>query len=94
VKQALGKPADTTLISGFNVDITPKILGCMRNGQWLNDEVINFYMQMIMARASQNPEKYPSVHCFNTFFFSTLDQQGYAKVRRWTKKVQSSILIQ
>lgn len=89
IKQALGrKPLDSILLSQFSVDITPDILGCLNDGKWLNDEVINFYMQLIMARAGQFSDKYPAVHCFNTFFFATLDKQGYPKVRRWTKKVK------
>ncbi|KAI9323792.1 hypothetical protein BX666DRAFT_1890489 [Dichotomocladium elegans] len=53
---------------------------------WLNDEIINFYMQLIVERAENNSQL-PSVHCFNTFFCSTLRDSGYAKVRRWTKRV-------
>ncbi|KAI7885845.1 cysteine proteinase [Lichtheimia hyalospora FSU 10163] len=54
---------------------------------WLNDEIINFYMDLIMDRASQAGSSLPSVHCFSTFFCSTLRGHGYQKVRRWTKRV-------
>ncbi|KAI8388062.1 uncharacterized protein BYT42DRAFT_220418 [Radiomyces spectabilis] len=54
---------------------------------WLNDEIINFYLALISDRASQKADSLPSIHCFNTFFCSTLRESGYAKVRRWTKKV-------
>lgn len=54
---------------------------------WLNDEIINFYMELISHRANDENSGLPSVHCFNTFFCSTLREHGYAKVRRWTKRV-------
>ncbi|CAO3600115.1 unnamed protein product [Absidia cylindrospora] len=55
---------------------------------WLNDEIINFYMVLLMDRAtSSRSDSLPSVHCYNTFFCSTLRDQGYDKVKRWTKKV-------
>ncbi|KAI9260741.1 hypothetical protein BDA99DRAFT_439783 [Phascolomyces articulosus] len=55
-------------------------------GTWLNDEIINFYMELIAVR-SQSDENLPNVHCYSTFFCSTLRDQGYAKVRRWTKRI-------
>lgn len=52
-----------------------------RNAQWyLNDLVINDYLKLCM-------EKYPDVYCFETFFYTTLVQFGYARVERWTKRV-------
>ncbi|KAI9477063.1 hypothetical protein BDB00DRAFT_859657 [Zychaea mexicana] len=62
----------------------------LRPGVWLNDEIINFYMELIADRSRSEDaaeKKLPSVHCYNTFFCSTLRDQGYAKVRRWTKRV-------
>ncbi|ORX51294.1 cysteine proteinase, partial [Hesseltinella vesiculosa] len=53
---------------------------------WLNDEIINFYMLLLMERSNKS-SAFPSIHCFNTFFCSTLRDQGYDKVRRWTKRV-------
>ncbi|KAI8373965.1 hypothetical protein EDC96DRAFT_437821 [Choanephora cucurbitarum] len=53
---------------------------------WLNDEIINFYFELIAERANKI-DQLPQIHCFNTFFCSTLRDQGYAKVRRWTKRV-------
>ena len=64
---------------------------------WLNDEVINFYGQLIMDRAEANKKKAGTngkkrpldVHYFNTFFWQKISQQSYkdSKVERWTKKV-------
>ncbi|KAJ1674990.1 SUMO1 sentrin specific peptidase 1 [Spiromyces aspiralis] len=40
-----------------------------------------------MERQSRN-QAFPSVHAFNTFFFTTLVNGGYSRVRRWTRKVR------
>ena len=52
----------------------------------LNDNIINFYMEMIQERNSQNPYL-PSFHCFSTQFYDKLLKSGYQGVHRWTKKV-------
>ncbi|KAL7747467.1 hypothetical protein RI367_007223 [Sorochytrium milnesiophthora] len=75
------------LADSFNIMIRLHDIGTLLPRQWLNDEVINFYGNMIMQRAAQNPDKYPDLHYFNSFFYSSLRDQGYQKVRRWTKKV-------
>lgn len=54
--------------------------------QWLNDEVINFYMELLCERSREN-ERLPKVHAMNTFFLKRLTEAGYSGVRRWTRKV-------
>lgn len=48
-------------------------------------QIINFYMNMLMERSKE--KGMPSVHAFNTFFFTKLKTAGYQAVKRWTKKV-------
>ncbi|ORX66717.1 cysteine proteinase [Linderina pennispora] len=48
--------------------------------------VINFYMLLINKRSGSNP-KLPKVHAFSSFFFNMLDGSGYARVRRWTRRI-------
>ena len=53
----------------------------------MDDEIINFYMELINDRSKTRVEEgYKKVWATNTFFFTTYTQQGYAKVRRWTKR--------
>jgi len=71
----------------------------LRPAQWLNDEIINFYGAMILARSEargQKPQvngmkhkKILDVHYFSTFFWSKLVGEGYERARlaKWTKKV-------
>ncbi|KAI9095515.1 hypothetical protein DFS34DRAFT_651317 [Phlyctochytrium arcticum] len=71
--------------SAFNIDIAIRDLHTLRDGSWLNDEVINFYGQLIMKRNASSPDML-KVHCFNTFFYKYLGQ-NYNLVRKWTRKI-------
>lgn len=51
------------------------------------NKIINYYMELISDRSQKSKENYPAIHCFNTFFCTTLLESGYAKLRRWTKRV-------
>lgn len=65
----------------------------LRPGQWLNDEVINFYGQLIQQRANQaapqpgDASPCWAVHVFSSFFWQNLTTRGYAGVRRWSRRV-------
>ncbi|KAI9506403.1 hypothetical protein BX070DRAFT_219878 [Coemansia spiralis] len=97
-KMAFTLPSDAQLVirkanaSSFtteinNVPVSAHDISTLGDGKWLNDEVINFYMQLIISRSEKNPAL-PKVHAFNTFFFSTLRESGYARVRRWTRRIK------
>ena len=50
---------------------------------WLNDEVINFILELLKARSGSG-EGLPNAHFFSTHFYTKLASDGYAAVRRWT----------
>ncbi|XP_078064570.1 sentrin-specific protease 1-like, partial [Mustelus asterias] len=79
-----GNP-DEVLTEAFRLTITRKDIHTLSHLNWLNDEVINFYMNLLVARSGK--AGLPSVHAFNTFFFPKVRSDGYQAVRRWTKKV-------
>lgn len=56
---------------------------------WLNDEVINFYMNLLMDRSEKRHKSdgLPRVYSMNTFFIPRLLEGGHSAVRRWTRKV-------
>ncbi|NXO60589.1 SENP5 protease, partial [Aramus guarauna] len=56
-------------------------LATLEGQNWLNDQIINMYGELIMDAV---PEK---VHFFNSFFHRQLVTKGYNGVKRWTKKV-------
>ena len=73
--------------------VSDRDIARLRPFQWLNDELINFYGQLIMDRAADaakdGSKNALNVHYFSTFFWSKL-KTGYAKSRlgKWTKKVR------
>ncbi|CAA3003078.1 ubiquitin-like-specific protease ESD4 [Olea europaea subsp. europaea] len=81
-----------------NIDITGEILQCLKPGAWLNDEVINLYLELLKEREKREPQKFLKCHFFNTFFYKKLisGRGGYnfQSVRRWTtqKKLGYSLL--
>lgn len=86
ISSALGPgPKDEILSRAFNMAITREDMRTLRDTQWLNDTVINFYMNLLMVR--NQTQGYPALHAFNTFFYTKLKSGGYGSVRRWTKAV-------
>ncbi|CAN9516106.1 unnamed protein product [Ophioblennius macclurei] len=79
-----GSPHEV-LSEGFGLSLTRKDLQTLSNLNWLNDEVINFYMNLLVERSKG--AGLPSVNTFNTFFYPKLRSSGYSAVRRWTKKM-------
>ncbi|EQC28611.1 hypothetical protein SDRG_13690 [Saprolegnia diclina VS20] len=80
VKDALSSgPSNKVLCQKFNVDITRALIQCLRPGQWLNDEIINFYFQMLAERDVHVSAALgiPGSHFFNSFFFSKVSEDGY-----------------
>lgn len=87
IKNALiSRPPDEVLVEGFGLRITRKDIHTLADLNWLNDEVINFYMNLLIARSTTN-DKYPKVHAMNTFFYPKLISGGHSSLKRWTRKI-------
>ncbi|KAM0005843.1 putative Ulp1 peptidase [Helianthus debilis subsp. tardiflorus] len=71
-----------------NITITGEVLQCLRPYAWLNDEVINVYLELLKERENREPKKFLKCHFFNTFFYKKLvsgrSGYDYNSVRRWT----------
>jgi sentrin-specific protease 1 len=71
-----------------NIDVTRGMMQCLSPEVWLNDEVINVYMELLKEREQREPERFLKCHFFNTFFYNKLykDKRSYdyKAVRRWT----------
>ncbi|KAH9005983.1 cysteine proteinase [Lactarius hatsudake] len=92
VSRLLGKRGIIAKVAGLQVSDAD--LSRLRPGTWLNDEVINFYGQLILDRSASHPRNTSvkngarsekgsilNVHYFNSFFFEKL-----ARLAKWTKK--------
>ncbi|XP_058442898.1 uncharacterized protein LOC131425218 isoform X2 [Malaya genurostris] len=83
-----GGPSSEVIISKFNISITRNDLATLIGDNWLNDEVINFYMNLLIERSeSRANEGLPRVYAMNTFFIPKLLASGHAGLKRWTRKV-------
>ncbi|XP_060710508.1 uncharacterized protein LOC132835176 [Hemiscyllium ocellatum] len=61
--------------------LTMDDLSTLYGQNWLNDQVMNMYGDLVMDTV---PDK---VHFFNSFFYDKLRTKGYDGVKRWTKNV-------
>ncbi|XP_017050781.1 uncharacterized protein LOC108094613 [Drosophila ficusphila] len=82
-----GGPETEVIITKFNYRITRIDLNTFNSNNWLNDEVINFYMSLITERSEKRRGELPNAYAMNTFFVPRLLQNGHAGVKRWTRKV-------
>ena len=73
------------LVSGFGQNITRADLRTLHGPNWLNDEIINFYMNLLMEKGKEKDIQ--KIHAFSSFFYSKLLKEGYASVNKWTKKI-------
>ncbi|XP_039497588.1 uncharacterized protein LOC120455448 [Drosophila santomea] len=81
------KEKSVELIFKFNLHITSEDIRTFVDGEWLNDEVINFYMSLLTERSEKRAGELPATYAMNTFFVPRLLQAGHAGVKRWTRKV-------
>ena len=99
VRAHLSNPAFK--VEHLTAEVKAASLSRLRDGQWLDDEIINFYGSMIQVRADRvhgtkaqaNGDKGKdllAVHFFNSFFYKKLSEQGYesSRLKRWSKKVR------
>lgn len=75
------------LVDRFDLQIKRTDLETLEGLNWLNDEIINFYFNLIVQRA-QAHDNYANVYVFSTFFYKKLIQpNSFRMLKRWTRKV-------
>ena len=87
IRRAQGARPDETLVDAHRTTITGKDIETLAGENWLNDNIIDYYLMMIVARARADRENFRSVFNFGTFFYPRLMERGYSDVKRWTKDV-------
>src|SRR3989338_4284595 len=65
---------------GSNIHLRRSDLQRLKDGSYLNDELINVYFKILS-------EIHPGLFVFNTFFFTMLISDQSQRLRRWTKNV-------
>lgn len=99
VAAAMSQPNSVQVASTLAGDpLTRRDLAtCYARHTWLNDEVINAYLALIVDYLKRTAEgntgigcanNKPRFHAFNSFFFSNLRDKGYDSVRRWAARAK------
>ncbi len=81
--------AEEVLIDKFNASITRSKFRRLRPGVWLDDEIINFYMDLLndrdnRLRTRMDGQSKPSKF-LNSHFYASLSRHGYLRVSRYSK---------
>lgn len=84
--QSFQRSSGSAMAKAFRVNykrhvLTMDDLGTLYGQNWLNDQIMNMYGDLVMDSV---PDK---VHFFNSFFYDKLRTKGYDGVKRWTKNV-------
>ena len=99
--EGIGNPAE--ILQKSDADSVQRgSMQTLRDGQWLNDEVINYFLKNCLAKrdellCAKQPGRKRS-HFFNSFFVQTMFDEknnnpnlrgkfSYKNVKRWSKKV-------
>lgn len=84
------------IINKFNVDLKRSDFNRLKAKIQLNDEIVNFYMEMLNARedklASTMGVERRRAHCFSSYMVEKLfnvekDSYNFQNVQRWTKNI-------
>ncbi|XP_026850323.1 sentrin-specific protease 1 [Drosophila persimilis] len=79
---------ESIVIDKFKNPIQVKVLKILKSqNDWLNDKIINFYVDLISERSTRTSNPLPTVYTFSTFFVERFLTDGYKGVRRYTKKI-------
>ncbi|XP_032573885.1 sentrin-specific protease 2 [Drosophila sechellia] len=80
-------PLQEVIVTKFKLDIRGSDIKILTDGAWLNDIIINFYMNLLTERSEKRSGQVPSVYAMSTFFVPRLLQSGFDGVKRWTRTV-------
>jgi sentrin-specific protease 1 len=84
-----------------NIQLTHDLVHCLRDREWLNDEVIDFYFELLKERMKRNANddskragSKVKAHYFNSKFAELLRNgyYDYKKVKRWSKGAKVKII--
>uniref|UniRef100_A0A915DCT2 Ubiquitin-like protease family profile domain-containing protein n=1 Tax=Ditylenchus dipsaci TaxID=166011 RepID=A0A915DCT2_9BILA len=90
IKKIYQNPLDASLndnevvLCKFNIAVTKEDMSRLCPGKMLNDNLINFYLELIADR-SKHDDVLPQVSVFHTQFYEKLSSEGVSSVKKWTK---------
>ena len=85
IKEAFRNPPGQVLVDVSRQTVTRGDLETLLGLNWLNDAIMNVYLNLIVNRSKEKPDV-PKVYAFSTFFLTRFIEMGYGSVRRWTRR--------
>ena len=87
-----GPKSDAFIVtSRFRFPIRLSAFHCLKDRQWLSDEIINYYVELLRENSSCYGSSTSKIFFFQSFFYPKLrDENGvfsYANVCNWNKQV-------
>lgn len=76
----------TAIVNAFRITITVYDIQTLRPGHWINDNIVDFYFNLIQQRSVQSNGVLPKTVVFSTHFFSSLQKSGYKGVAKWAER--------
>lgn len=68
------------------IEITTEDMKCLRAREFLNDQIINFYMEFL-RRSYLNEEQQRRVYVCDTFFMAAIENSDESRIQRWLKRI-------
>lgn len=89
IQDALSTNPSDVIITKFNISITGWDIQTLFSLNWLNDQIINFYLLLLSERSERclGSGDLPKLYSMNTFFYQRLTEGGHLAVRQWTRNV-------
>jgi Ulp1 family protease len=69
------------IINKFSIDITLNDLNSLNHNSMLNDNIINYYMQLLCEQHAE------TFYCFPSFYFIKYEKDGIDSLSVWIKKL-------
>ena len=84
------RSSDHVVTSRFNIPIRLCVLHRLKDGGWLNDEIINYYVELL-KESNPSDDHHHSYYFYQTYFYAKLRGSDgnfcYENVQRWNKDV-------
>lgn len=75
-----------TVLTYNRIEITTADMQCLNRREFLNDQIINFYMQYLWQTHLTESQR-DSVYVCDTFFMAAIETTDEARIQRWLKRI-------
>ena len=83
IEKTMNNAPDTNVSKVSNNIILVRELDLLLKGKWLNDSVINCYLELLQCRCLRDANN--RILFLSSFFYNKLCNNGYSGVKKWTK---------